>query len=205
MSGIFYPGKLQASDTVGGCIDIFKNVWPNPEETIQMTELACSDPESGISWERATTTDRGVHQTKRTNYHLGISNAAEQGVSTAQNIQNQMYMLLLAAVGPYVEKYGVTGGLWHEPYSMLRYRGGQEYTSHYDGGTETARSVSAIVYLNDSYEGGHLEFTNFGVKIKPEPGMLVLFPSNYAYRHIAHPVTSGTKYAIVTWIRDRQL
>jgi predicted 2-oxoglutarate/Fe(II)-dependent dioxygenase YbiX len=35
--------------------------------------------------------------------------------------------------------------------------------------------------------------------------MLILFPSNYAYSHIAHPVTSGTKYAMVTWIRDREI
>jgi predicted 2-oxoglutarate/Fe(II)-dependent dioxygenase YbiX len=88
---------------------------------------------------------------------------------------------------------------------MLRYRGGQEYKAHFDGTTGSGRSVSAIVYLNNDYEGGHVEFTNFGVKIKPEPGMLLLFPSNYAYTHIAHPVTDGTKYAIVTWLHDRPL
>ena len=66
------------------------------------------------------------------------------------------------------------------------------------------RSVSAICYLNDDYEGGELEFVNFKLKIKPQAGMMILFPSNFAYMHIAHPVTSGTKYAMVTWIRDRQ-
>jgi hypothetical protein len=35
--------------------------------------------------------------------------------------------------------------------------------------------------------------------------MLILFPSNYAYSHIAHPITNGTKYAMVTWIKDREL
>ena len=45
--------------------------------------------------------------------------------------------------------------------------------------------------------------TNFDIKIKPQPGMLILFPSNFAYTHIAHPVTSGSKYALVTWIKDR--
>jgi predicted 2-oxoglutarate/Fe(II)-dependent dioxygenase YbiX len=88
---------------------------------------------------------------------------------------------------------------------MLKYSTGQEYHAHYDGGTGSGRSLSAIVYLNDDYEGGHVEFVNYGVKIKPKPGMLLLFPSSYAYRHIAHPVTSGTKYAIVTWLHDRPL
>ena len=205
MSGMFYPGKLQPSTTVAGCIDIFENAWPNPKETIEMIESVCSNPNSGMNWERATTIGHGINQTKRTNYHLGISSMAEQGFSAAQNVHNQMYMLLLASTIPYTERYGMEEKLWHEPYNMLRYSGGQEYKAHYDGGTETARSLSAIVYLNNDYEGGHVEFTNFGVKIKPEPGMLLLFPSNYAYTHIAHPVTDGTKYAIVTWLHDRIL
>jgi predicted 2-oxoglutarate/Fe(II)-dependent dioxygenase YbiX len=65
------------------------------------------------------------------------------------------------------------------------------------------RTISALLYLNNDYTGGHLEFPNFGIKIKPEPGMLILFPSNFAYRHQSTPVISGTKYCLVTWIRDR--
>ena len=200
---MFYPGKLQPDATVAGCIDIFENAWPNTEETISLIEQECANPESGISWTRAVTLGAGIYQNKRTNYHTNITFAAEVNNSLAQSIHNQMYVLLLAATGPYREKYGITENLTHEDYSLLRYRGGQEYKAHYDGGTSTARSVSAIVYLNDDYEGGEVEFTNFGVKIKPQPGMLLLFPSNYAYTHIAHPVTSGTKYAIVTWLQDR--
>jgi predicted 2-oxoglutarate/Fe(II)-dependent dioxygenase YbiX len=67
------------------------------------------------------------------------------------------------------------------------------------------RCISCIAYLNSDYEGGEIEFVNFGVKIKPQPGMLIIFPSNFAYRHIAHPVTSGTKYNLVTWIKDRPI
>jgi predicted 2-oxoglutarate/Fe(II)-dependent dioxygenase YbiX len=203
MANMFYPGKLQPDATVAGCIDIFENAWPNTEETISLIEQECANPESGISWTRAVTLGAGIYQDKRTNYHTNITFAAEVNNSLAQSIHNQMYVLLLAATGPYREKYGITEDLTHEDYSLLRYRGGQEYKAHYDGGTSTARSVSAIVYLNDDYEGGEVEFTNFGVKIKPQPGMLLLFPSNYAYTHIAHPVTSGTKYAIVTWLQDR--
>jgi predicted 2-oxoglutarate/Fe(II)-dependent dioxygenase YbiX len=205
MSGIIYPGKLEPNATVGGCIDIFENAWPNPKETIEMIESACADPDSGIGWERATTIGQGVNQNSRTNYHLGITSSADLDIPAAQNVHNQMYMLLLAATVPYKKKYGLEENLWHENYNMLRYRGGQEYKAHYDGTTGSGRSLSAIVYLNNNYEGGHVEFTNFGIKIKPEPGMLLLFPSNYAYTHIAHPVTSGTKYAIVTWLHDRQI
>jgi hypothetical protein len=203
--GRLFPGKLYPSTTVGGCIDIFENAWPDPDSSIEMIESSCSDSESGVSWLKATTIGSGIDQNKRTNYHLGITGAAESGNDYAQNIHNQMYLLLEAALDPYCKKYGIDDNLYHEPYNMLRYRGGEEYKAHYDGNTFSGRSVSAIVYLNDDYAGGEVEFINFGVKIKPQAGMLLLFPSNYAYTHIAHPVISGTKYAIVTWLHDRPL
>lgn len=204
VNGLF-PGELYPDATVGGCIDIFENVWPDPLETIQMIENETLNPDSGVSWTRATTIEHGPNQNDRTNYHLGITSCAKESNNlVAQNINNQMYLLLLASTIPYAHKHGV-GEMYHEPYNMLRYRGGQEYKAHSDGGTDTARSISAIVYLNNEYTGGEIEFVNFGIKIKPEPGMLVLFPSNFAYKHIAHPVVEGTKYAIVTWIKDRQL
>lgn len=202
--GIF-PGELYPDTTVAGCIDIFENVWPEPAETISLIENECLAPDSGIKWERATTIGHGIHQNIRTNHHLGITRLAyDYNNSVAQNIHNQMYLLLLASTIPYAKKHGIDE-LVHEPYSMLRYRGGQEYSAHFDGHTDTGRSVSAICYLNNDYTGGEIEFVNFNLKIKPEPGMLILFPSNYAYRHIAHPVVNGTKYAIVTWIKDRSV
>ena len=203
INGLF-PGEIYPDETIGGCINIYENVWPDPEQTISLIERECSDPDSGISWVRAETIQHGVYQNARTNYNLGITSLAEStGNQIAANIHNQFYTILLASIGPYSKKYSINEYFYHEPYSMLRYRGGQEYHSHYDGGTDTGRSISAICYLNSDYVGGEIEFVNFKVKIKPEPGMLILFPSNYAYSHIAHPVVEGTKYAMVTWIRDR--
>ena len=200
-----FPGELLPNATVGGCIDIFENAWPNPQETIELLEKECADPESGISWHRAETIGQGIHQSVRTNYNIGISYVAEEtGNLLAQNIHNQMYIMLLAATIPYATRNNIDH-LYHENYNVLRYRSGQEYKPHCDGGTDSGRAISAICYLNDDYEGGEIEFPNFGVKIKPEPGMLILFPSNYPYKHIAHPVIEGTKYAIVTWIHDRPL
>lgn len=198
-----YPGELFPTETVAGCIDIFKNAWPDPKGTIELIEKQCQDPVSGMTWRRATTVGQGVFQNKRTNYALGISQSAlEDENQAAQNVHNQMYMLLLAATIPYAKKHDIDT-LWHEGYNMLKYSGGQKYDAHCDGFTSSGRCVSAIVYLNSDYEGGEVEFVNFGVKIKPEAGMLLLFPSSYPYTHIAHPVTSGTKYALVTWLRDR--
>ena len=204
INGLF-TGELQPSTTVAGCIDIFENAWPNTKETIAYIEKQCETKDSGLSWRRASTVGHGIFQDKRTNYDLGITQSAlETGNSAAQDVHNQMYVLLSAATSLYAKKHDIHE-LYHENYNMLRYTSGQEYKAHADGSTIDGRCVSAIVSLNNDYEGGEVEFVNFGIKIKPEPGMLLLFPSNYAYRHIAHPVTSGTKYAIVTWMKDRIL
>ena len=199
----FFPGMLQPNTVIAGCINVYENAWPNPEETIAAIENECANPDSPAAWFRAETIGQGTFQTARTNLNMGITDLAFQQQNTLmKNLHNQFNMLLLASTQSYVARYGIHDGLAHEPYNILKYSGGQEYKSHYDGGSATGRCISALVYLNNNYEGGELEFPNFGIKIKPEPGMLILFPSNFAYSHIAHPVSNGTKYALVTWIRD---
>ena len=205
VNGIF-PGEIKASTTVAGCIDIFENVWPDPQGTIEAAENEAANSNSGVYWEQAGTVTDGPFQNYRTNKLMGITHLAQVSNNPVmQNIHNQFNLLLLASTIPYGKRLGIQEPFWHEGYNLLKYSGGEEYKAHYDGGTGMARAVSALVYLNNDYEGGELEFTHFGVKIKPQPGMLILFPSNFAYTHIAHPVTKGTKYALVTWIRDRQL
>ena len=61
------------------------------------------------------------------------------------------------------------------------------------------RDLSLILFLNDDYEGGDLVFLDQNIKIKPEPGLLVTFPSTYNYPHKVEPVTKGTRYAMVWW------
>jgi len=201
-----FAGAIEPSATVGGCIDIFENVWPDPEMTITRLEMECSNPNSGMGWNRAHTVGQGVMQNARTNLSLNVTQAGQGSENqVAKDIHNQFYFALLATTLGYVNRYHIDETLYHEPYQALKYRAGDGYNTHYDGGTELGRAVSALVYLNDDYEGGELEFPNYKFKLKPEKGMLVLFPSNYAYRHIAHPVISGTKYALVTWIHDRPM
>jgi hypothetical protein len=202
----FFPGELHPDTTIGGCIDVFENAWPNPKKTIEMVENEILNKEnSKLYWQRAETIGDGAFQEARSNEMLGVTYFANlYNNPVMQNIHNQFNMLLLAATIPYARRYNIQENFWHEPYSLLKYNENQSYREHYDGGTGVGRAVSALVYLNNDYEGGEIEFVNFGVKVKPEPGMLILFPSNYAYRHIAHTVTRGVKYNLVTWIRDRE-
>lgn len=202
VNGLF-PGELVPDITVAGCIDIFENVWPTPLETIRIIEDRCANPDVDLAWEKASTFGGGQLQNIRTNKSISITHRANvDDDSVLQNVHNQFNLMLLAASIPYSRRYKIEEPLYHEGYNLLKYSGGQEYHRHYDGTTITGRIISAICYLNNDFEGGELEFPHFKLKIKPQPGMLILFPSNFAYSHIAHPVTAGSKYAIVTWIRD---
>lgn len=201
-----YVQEREPNAVVGGCIEIFENVWPSPEKAILAVENECANPNSDVYWTRATTLGAGAYQDIRTNRLIPVTELADISQSgVLQNINNMFYSLLLSTTNSYAKRYGIHENFFHEGYNLLKYSPGEEYKVHYDGGTSIGRSVSAICYLNNDYEGGEIEFVNFKVKIKPEPGMMILFPSNYAYAHVAHPVISGTKYALVTWIRDRQV
>lgn len=202
INGVFTTDLIPTT-TLAGCVDIFEYAWPNALETVKAIESQAASANNNFTWVPATTKGGGG---LRTNYNLGVTaTALEHNDPVAQALHNQMYLLMLSALTSYSSRYQVPPLFSDEGYNLLKYSGGQEYKEHSDGSSASGRCVSAILYLNEDFEGGELEFPRFNVKIKPKPGMLVLFPSNYAYSHIAHPVTSGTKYAIVTWVRDREV
>jgi len=95
-----------------------------------------------------------------------------------------------------------------EPVQMLYYPLNGKYDEHNDSEViidgelkrKVDRDISIICYINDDYEGGELEFTFLGLKLKPKKGTIVAFPSYFEFTHRVHPVTKGERYSLVTWI-----
>jgi|688.fasta_scaffold23176_7 predicted 2-oxoglutarate/Fe(II)-dependent dioxygenase YbiX len=56
--------------------------------------------------------------------------------------------------------------------------------------------VSAVMYLNDDYEGGELVFPQHNMRFKPGRGSLIFFPGDDAYIHYVDHVKTGTRWAI---------
>lgn len=96
---------------------------------------------------------------------------------------------------------------------LLCYGVGGHYQPHIDGeGMWTApdqtqlwrktvdRDLSMVLYLNNEFEGGDFVFPDLHIRIRPESGLLVCFPSNRYYRHGVEPVTKGNRYSMVTWM-----
>jgi prolyl 4-hydroxylase len=97
-----------------------------------------------------------------------------------------------------------------EPLLILRYRPGQQYTRHFDAlpSLENQRLKTALVYLNDGYEGGKTEFPRLGLKIRGRRGDVLVFRNIDAEgatlpmsEHAGLPVTGGVKYLASRWIR----
>ena len=87
----------------------------------------------------------------------------------------------------YFEKIGlkVTKHTWTRNLELIRWSHSASLGPHADGlSTEPPmprHNIGALVYINDNYEGGEINFPDFNVKIKPSSGDLVMFPCHYIH------------------------
>lgn len=86
-------------------------------------------------------------------------------------------------------------------YQIQRTKPGEYYKWHHDGWIENnfIRVVTYIWYLNNIQYDGYTEFSN-GIKVQPEQGKILIFPSTWTYVHQGFPPKSETKYICTGWI-----
>jgi predicted 2-oxoglutarate/Fe(II)-dependent dioxygenase YbiX len=84
---------------------------------------------------------------------------------------------------------------------LLKYDESGHLPAHQDQGV-SSRVLSVLLYLNDDYEGGEIEFRHSNLKFKPEAGSVLFFPSNFLYVHEVYPVTKGPRYALPNWYHN---
>ena len=86
--------------------------------------------------------------------------------------------------------------------SLQRMYEGVELKSHTDQHTDPSIQYAAILYLNNDYSDGELFFEKIGIKIKPNPGTVLIFPGNDEYKHGVYPVGSGpVRYVLTAFIK----
>jgi|688.fasta_scaffold171628_4 Rps23 Pro-64 3,4-dihydroxylase Tpa1-like proline 4-hydroxylase len=201
---------LFPNNILAGAIAVYENVIDNYEESINTVNLLANNDSLEIEFKDATVlgTAEGysvrtpVRSPARTNSHLYIS--SDYNIEQLTELENLYNDIIFTRLQSYKEKFGITEDVYNpENFQLLKYEVGQYFHSHYDSYPSVNRVISVLIYLNDDYEGGEIEFVNFDIKIKPKAGTLIMFPSNYPYRHIAHPVISGTKYAVSTFLHER--
>ena len=87
-----------------------------------------------------------------------------------------------------INRYGV-GGFMSNHVDNIHHSHGQEWGYP---------QVSALLYLNDDYEGG--EFIVGGKTFQTEKGSALIFPSNFIYPHEVKEIIRGARWSVVTWL-----
>ncbi len=124
---------------------------------------------------------------------------------------NQLLLEKINIVQQYLDRdYGVKFTNT-ETCSILRYQPGQFYQRHIDNFLlsdrfeEVARNVpirdvSVVGYLNENFTGGETFFDRQNLKVKPQQGSAIVFPSDYTHPHQSLPVITGQKYVFTSWL-----
>tara|TARA_S200000501_G_scaffold167128_1_gene157501 strand:- start:316 stop:879 length:564 start_codon:yes stop_codon:yes gene_type:complete len=156
-------------------------------------------------WVPGTVNDYDIAQSRKCEaIYLSDDETIQKNFSIRKNIDAKIFTIVNDACREYLRKHnaleyiniqGDTG------YILLKYNVGDYVREHVDTNSGEHRTLSCSIMLNDEYEGADLLFFNGQYKPKLKKGDMVIFPSGFTYPHQVSPVISGTRYAIITWIK----
>ena len=136
--------------------------------------------------------------------YLSQDETLERNLKTRKKIDQKLYKIINDLLEKYLKKYDSLGYVQIKEdtgYMLLRYKTGDYVKKHVDTSSDQHRTLSCSLILNDDYQGGEISFFDGEVKPNLKKGDLLIFPSSFTYPHQVLPVTSGTRYSIITWIR----
>ncbi|MEP7316849.1 MAG: 2OG-Fe(II) oxygenase [Sphingomicrobium sp.] len=137
-----------------------------------------------------------------------MDNVRDANCATIVNLAED---LVVQAVNRTIAAATDTKAGWGEPLNILQYAPGQQYKPHHDGtGSDnvSVRNLTALIWLNDQYEGGETDFPKVEVRVRGKVGDMLVFRNtrddgSFDERMIyaGLPVTSGVKWMASRWIR----
>tara|TARA_Y100000389_G_C17322024_1_gene443600 strand:- start:126 stop:863 length:738 start_codon:yes stop_codon:yes gene_type:complete len=111
---------------------------------------------------------------------------------------------------------------YSESIQITKYEVGQEFKHHHDFFTPNTeeydnhtliqgnRTLTFMIYLNDTEEGGETSFSKLKKSFKPKKGKAIIWNNlnddktcNYNTEHAGMPIIKGTKYIITKWFREK--
>ncbi|WP_133511373.1 2OG-Fe(II) oxygenase family protein [Candidatus Thiosymbion oneisti] len=137
----------------------------------------------------------------------GVKSTTDLVVSNKENwkdVDQMFFRSLAVAMREFRETFPYFKGPFKDVgYQIQRYRAGDFYHWHIDGGSHefSQRQLVALWYLNDvAGPGGETRFLYQDVSIRPRRGKLVLFPPFWTHEHQAVGLKEGVKYIATTWV-----
>lgn len=121
-----------------------------------------------------------------------------------RDVDRMFFRSLAVTLGKFREAFPYFQGSFKDVgYQVQRYRPGEFYHWHIDGGSHefSQRQLVALWYLNDvAGPGGETQFLYQDVSIRPRRGKLILFPPFWTHEHRAVTLQAGVKYIATTWV-----
>jgi hypothetical protein len=192
---------------------LYKNAIPNPDKIIETIETIDKKYSMGYHGDSKTIVN-GWHPWTYGDLFFNYQKFFPEANDVPENdpyavdmkwIANQLYPSLNMALQHYTtELYPFAAKnikAREETIHLLKYGKAGHLPAHQDQGI-SSRVLSSVMYLNDDYNGGEIEFKQSGVKIKPEAGSIIFFPSNFLYVHEVHPITDGFRYSMPHWFHN---
>ena len=168
----------------------FEGIIPNPDQIISVLE----DSDSNVS-EIDLITSWSMWSSSNDDYIFGYRKSTNfEKMSSAAPDVKSAYSLISNALDEagkyYSDTLKIPLGI-QAPISISKYVPNAYMGPHADEGHRS--HISAVLYLNDNFQGGGLEFPNQGVFIKPKAGSIIVFPSVQPFVHDPKPA-DGVKY-----------
>ncbi len=141
----------------------------------------------------------------------------EEYAAFSQEIEDAVYQ----CVTKYRELFPEVGNVlwWKTPGHVASYRNGQNMGSHHDRAIDfipesisfsaekreelgynmgaLGNEVTSSMLLKKAEEGGLIEIRYANVSINPEPGTVLLYPSNFVGSHAVTPTTKGERLSFI--------
>ena len=183
----YYEGVLRTPDSLVSLLELSNtNMGDSDVISPWYVWTASDDPENIFGAQKSCTPSK-------------LSTSSEP----AALIYQALHSTIMKVARDFSEKTGTDIG---EPAQLTisRYDTGAGMGPHVDNyeGDVDLPIISAVLYLNDDYTGGEIEFREQGVKLKPTAGSVVVFPSVKPFYHASLPVLGGNKYmAPIFWYK----
>lgn len=199
--------SLNASVTVenpGLGLNIYRNTFSSEDAQRYINVLESNlSQNKKYNWSEAKVTNSDVAIKKArdcVDFKYKQENLGPRDETNAEliDLHQEIYEKLKMCIDDYARYWGIEV-VYYEAFNFVKYEGeGTHFNIHADHGPAYNCTVSAVIYINDDYEGGEIKFPRLDNYVHtPRVGDIAVFPSNYIYEHASLPMKSGTKYCVV--------
>ena len=184
--------------------------FPTPGIMVAQTDIKFAQSLiEDVRLEEAERNYKVVHHNENVDWHKEAGKSyhitfIDKTAPALLNYDNDIALLVTQCLDIYNSQFHDDGLNVDQGYNVLHYLKGGDYPWHYDG---VANNIEAffLLNLNDDFEGGVLEFSQFDFNIPAKAGQVIIGPTGLAFEHRSTKITSGEKFIVRSRLAKRQI